>query len=397
MTASDRLRILVVIDSFGQGGAEHSLAAMLPRLSSLGIDAEVVCRNAADSDLAGDLRSAGIPVTTVPDASPLAATRWLRKRIRSLQPDVVHLNLFVPMMVGSIAAVGTDVPVVVSIVSTTNETHPEIPRWKLRTVTLLEGLVCRRACAVVHAVTDGVAEVVHRDLRVRSDKIRVAERGRNGDRFRPAVGNERSAIRERLGVADDADVVMGVGRHVHDKGFDALFQAVATLQVNRPRLVTLVPGRDGPLSEQLRRQVSSLPRPEDVRLLGDRGDVDELLRAADVFVLSSRREGAAGAALEAMATGLPIVATDLEGTAGVLHDERDALLVPVDRPDEMAAGIGRLLDDRPFGRRLGDAARREFAARFTLDHAVDALAEVYRFAAVQRGASVRSVLFGRRP
>lgn len=396
MTASDPLKLLVVIDSFGQGGAEHSLAAMLPRLADLGIEAHVVCRNSANSELAADLRAAGVPVTAAPNPSPLSATRWLRKHIRSVRPDVLHLNLFVPTMIGAVAAIGTDVPVAVSIVSTTAKSDPQIPRWKLRTVTALEGFVCRRACAVVHAVTDGVAEAVRRDMRVPQSRIHVAERGRSGDRFRPADRAERSATRASLGIDDDADVVIAVGRHVHQKGFDVLLRSIAALQTDRPGLVTLIPGRDGAVSEHLRREVSTLPRPEGVRLLGVRDDVEKLLRAADVFVLSSRREGAAGAALEAMATGLPIVATDLEGTADVFLHERNALVVPSDEPIELGAAIARLLDDRLLAQQLGTAARQQFSERFGLDDAVESLAAVYRVASDEPGASVRSVLFGRR-
>ncbi len=231
--------------------------------------------------------------------------------------------------------------------------------------------------------------------RVPPAKIRVVERGRDAERFRPAGPGERAAGRTSIGVAHDAELIVGIGRHEYDKGFDVLFDAVAALQSRRDRMVLAVAGREGSQTPDLERRIADLPRPADVHLLGDRDDVAEILRCADLFVLSSRREGAAGAAIEAMATGLPIVASELAGTVGVLHDGREAVLVPPGEPDLLAAGLARVLDDSVLAHSMGQSARDAFVDRFTLDQATAAMAELYRSTAAAPPASLRSII-GRR-
>ncbi|MEP1123857.1 MAG: glycosyltransferase family 4 protein [Ilumatobacter sp.] len=381
-----------MIDSLGQGGAEHSLAAILPGMRDLGIDVELVCRYRADSYVEQRLVDQGVAVTTMPNAAPLSAMRWLRRYVSSTAPSLLHLNLFTPTMIGSMGTIGTGVPILISIVSTPEARRPGVATWKLRVVTGAEGFATRHLCSMVHAVTPGVADSVRHEFRVAERKIRVAERGRDGSRFRPAHEGERPTIRDDLGVDGATELVVAVGRHEHPKGFDVLLDAVEILQADRPGFVLMIAGRSGQQTAAMRVRIAALRRPEDVRILGDRRDVDEILRAADVFVLSSRREGAAGAAIEAMATRLPIVASDLAGLVGILDDNRNALLVPIEEPAELARSIGQLLDDRNLAATLADAGHSTFVQRFGLDRATRSMAALYTEAAAKSPVTWRSLL-----
>ena len=387
-----RLRVLVVIDALAQGGAEHSLAATLPRLRPLGIDAEVLCRYRAESHIEAPLVAQGIPVTIAPSASPVPFGRWLRRRIDAVDPDLVHLNLFVPMVAGLLATVGTATPTLVSLVATPQTAQPNIAPWKLRVVNGVEAFAGHHLASAIHAVTPGVRDAAIETMGIPAGKILLGERGRDQERFRPATPNEAILARDRLEVASDAEVLVAVGRHEHVKGFAHLIASVATLQRRRPDLVLLIAGRPGGESAPLAEQVASLPRPEDVRLLGDRDDVEVILHAADLFVLSSLREGAAGGSIEAMACGLPIVATDLAGTRGILRDGHEAVLVPAGDPAALAAAIGRVLDDPALAAALGATGHRTFLDRFTIERAAEALAGVYRSAAARPPLSLRSLL-----
>jgi glycosyltransferase involved in cell wall biosynthesis len=169
-----------------------------------------------------------------------------------------------------------------------------------------------------------------------------------------------------------------VARQYPQKGHVHLLAAADLLAVDHPGLVLLLAGPEGPATPAIRAARSAMVHPEVVRDLGDRSDVADLLAAADVFVLSSLAEGAAGAVIEAMSVGTPVVCTRLEGLDGVLRDGHDALLArPGDAPD-LARALATTLDDPGAAEDRAARARQEFLDRFTLEAAADGMAALYR-------------------
>jgi glycosyltransferase involved in cell wall biosynthesis len=121
-----------------------------------------------------------------------------------------------------------------------------------------------------------------------------------------------------------------------------------------------------------------------VELLGERGDVPEQLAASDVFVLSSRSEGMPMSILEAMAAGLPVVASAVGGIPEIVRDGETGLLVPPGDADALAAALGRLLDDDGLRRRLGAAGRERALDEFDVVRFGDAHVDAYRRALAAR-------------
>jgi glycosyltransferase involved in cell wall biosynthesis len=175
----------------------------------------------------------------------------------------------------------------------------------------------------------------------------------------------RSILRERLGVAADAFMVLGVGRLARVKGFDVLAEAFERVKRALPRAVLLVAG-EGPERSLLEKRFPC------VRLLGEREDVADLLAAADCFVQPSRSEVLSNALLEAMLAGKACVATNVGGTAEVVSDLATGLLVE-DNADAMARAILRLAGDDALRGRLGAAAR----SAVTASHALLAMARAH--------------------
>jgi glycosyltransferase involved in cell wall biosynthesis len=132
------------------------------------------------------------------------------------------------------------------------------------------------------------------------------------------------------------------------------------------------------MSPELKPQVQRLGLEGRVRFLGHRNDVPDLLAAADLLALPSLNEGAAGVVIEAMALGVPVVASDLPSLREVTEDGTSGLLVPVASPDALARAIERLLDDQPLARVLGTRGREIFERRFTLDRSVKRMVGMYR-------------------
>lgn len=173
--------------------------------------------------------------------------------------------------------------------------------------------------------------------------------------------------------------IVFVGRLHPQKGVDSLLRATALLRARRPGSdVRLDVVGDGPLRDELTVLSRELGIAEVVRFLGDRDDVSAILDRADVFALPSRAEGISNALLEAMAAGMPVVATAIPGNTDVVTNGHDGLLVAVDDPPSIAAAIERLMDDRELRARLGRAARRTIGSRFAIDMVADRYLALYR-------------------
>lgn len=381
--AGDEVRVLVVIDSLDQGGAEQSLQALLPTLRPRGVDVELALLRSADREAEASLRRRGVGVRILGTGSSVPATaRALRALVRQQRVDVLHATLFTPIVAASLATIGTGVPVLASMVNTPPARRSNVDAsgrpWKVEAAVTVEALACRHLVTRLHAVTPGVRRATEARYGVDPSRIVVAERGRDGDRFHPPTPEARAAIRAELGLGADDEVVVALGRHEPSKGFGDLVDAVARLAPDRPRLRVVLAGREGTQTAALRSRIGAAGLTDRIDLLGRRPDPERVLAAGDLFVLSSLREGTSGASIEAMATGLPVVATRLAGLEGILVDDRQALLVPAGDPPALARAVARVLDDPDLARRLGTAGRATFAARFTLDASSAAFAEMYR-------------------
>ena len=185
----------------------------------------------------------------------------------------------------------------------------------------------------------------------------------NGVRPR-GPGPGRAAARRSLGLDDDQLVVMTVGRLVTMKGQRYLVEATPDLVARFPDVAVVIVGQ-GHLYRPLSDLARELGVSASVHLPGHRPDARMLLDAADVFVLPSRHEGMPLAAMEAMDAGLPVVATNVIGTAEVVADGETGLLVPSEDPRALASALTRLLADPDLRARYARAGRRRYLERFT--------------------------------
>jgi glycosyltransferase involved in cell wall biosynthesis len=143
-------------------------------------------------------------------------------------------------------------------------------------------------------------------------------------------------------------------------------------------LVTVIAGREGHATDELNRIAQQMRLNGHVRFLGHRDDIPDLLAAADVFVFPSLYEGLGGSLIEAMALGLPIVASDIPAIREVVEPEGNAVIVPPGDAEALARGIERVLNDQEMARRFGQRSRDLFLERFTLERAVDKMTVLYR-------------------
>jgi glycosyltransferase involved in cell wall biosynthesis len=190
----------------------------------------------------------------------------------------------------------------------------------------------------------------------------------------------RDAARAALGLPGDAVVIAFVGRLSSEKGADLFLAALARLR-ERPWLAVVI--GDGQDRQALEAQATAAGVGDRIRWLGIVRDAGRLFAALDVFVLSSRTEGIPIVLFEAMAAGLPIVATRVGGVPEVVS-EHEALLVPSEDPRALAGAIAQALDDPAAATRRAQAASEVLASRFALDPWLAAYEELYRRTVARR-------------
>ena len=225
-----------------------------------------------------------------------------------------------------------------------------------------------------------------RQLRVRPDRVSVIRRGRDPQRLGRPSAERRRAARRELGLHGDSPVLVNMGRHEYQKGQRYLLEAVTELLPKYPGITALIAGREGSATAELRTLAGQLCVEENVRFLGHRQDVPEILAAGDVFVFPSLFEGLPGAVLEAMALGLPIVASRIEPLLEVVEEGSNALLFTPRRSSELARCVDRLLSAQDVAGRFGRRSREIFDSRFTIEQSTDQMADLY--AELVRGWSV---------
>ena len=208
-------------------------------------------------------------------------------------------------------------------------------------------------------------------------KIRFIPNGIETERFRPAREGERAAPPPDPAWPATGPVVITVGRLVPAKGLDTLIDAWARLAREHPGARLLLVG-EGPLRPEIAARAASSGIGDRVVLLGARADVPELLRRADIYVSASRTEGMSNALLEALGSGLPVVATRTGSAPDVVVDGDCGWLVPVGDAAALAEALGRLVGDASQRARLGDAARRRAVAEFSIAAIVQRYIEMYR-------------------
>jgi glycosyltransferase involved in cell wall biosynthesis len=218
-------------------------------------------------------------------------------------------------------------------------------------------------------------------LGVSREKLRLLGNGIDLDRFGPQPAGVREAVRAELGVEDGQVVVGAVGRLVWEKGYAELFEAAGRLLARRPDVAVVVAGPfDADKGDPLTAADVAAAEVAGVRFLGHRHDPERLYAAFDVYVLASHREGFPRSAMEAAASGLPIVATDIRGCREVVDHERTGLLVPARDAAVLEAAIERLAGDAATRRRLGGAAaakaRDEFDQRRVIARTLEAYARL---------------------
>jgi glycosyltransferase involved in cell wall biosynthesis len=311
-------------------------------------------------------------VRSVRPASDLAAYRAVRRLLKDDRPSLLHTHMAKAGSIGRSAALSSrSRPVLVH----TFHGHvlegyfkPSLREVFLRT----ERFLARRTDALI-AVSGEVRDELLELGIGKPGQWRVIPLGLDLSGFMQPSGPLARPLRDELGL-DAEDVLLGiVGRLVPIKDHATALRALARL----PRNVHLAIVGDGEDRPKIAELITSMRLGDRVHLLGWRMDMPEVMSSFDVVILSSRNEGSPVALIEALASGVPVVATDVGGVRSVVTPGESGYLVPAGDATSMAKAISVLLDDPDRRRRMGAAGRAHVRNRFDQGRLVADIRSLY--------------------
>ncbi|MFH2052577.1 MAG: glycosyltransferase [bacterium] len=376
-----RIHVAHVIGTLQTGGAEMALVNYLRVADQVHFRHTVICLTKAgeNADLVRELGVDVVVIRTRIRAMPfdvLRLGRWLsRNRVA-----VVHTHMFSAAMLGRLAGLAGNV----SLLVTTE--HGKEP-WKRRRHILVDRFLGARTFRQI-AVSEDVRRIrMERDGAPEARLVLIPNSVSIPDRVRDS--GIRTRIRAEFGLNEEAVVIGSVGRVVDAKAYPVLVEAMALLRDRFPGLFWLQVG-DGPEREDLVRAIKVRGLSDRIITAGNRRDVNDILHALDVWVMSSRREGLPVALLEAMAAELPIVATDVGGIPDAVTNGSSARLVPAEDPAALAGAIAEVIEHPELAQRLAAKARADVEARYGNREVALRIEAIYREGLASRGLLVKS-------
>jgi len=369
------LRVHALIDGLWVGGAEMLLGDLAAGAPAAGIELSVAHLHGGEGPPADRLRQLGVAPTRVPIYSLFGPRdlRRVRSHVATVQPDVLHTHLGYSDFLGGIAARSLGIPAVSTLHVMEWERDPR--SWtKLELMALARTACCQRVIMVSEAARASYLSA----WPARRDRVVTVP---NGVAARPMPG-AGPAIRAELGIGPSDPVVAMLTVLREGKGHAVAVEAVATLRERFPTLRLLILG-EGPAEADIR--ALAAPLGDAAVLTGHRTDVMEVLDATDVLLHPSRVDALPTALLEAMAAGVPVVASRVGGIPEIIEDGRSGMLVAAPpAAGEVAEALGSLLVDPSRRRALAARGRARFEASFTVDAWVRRLRKVYE-AAIANG------------
>ena len=361
--------VVHLITTLTQGGAERVLSESVPLPGEHRGERHVVISLVPGGMFADVLRARGVEVRDLgmrPGRDLVRGTLRLVRLLREVRADVVIAWLYHAALIAELAHMISRRSAIIWVFRGALDTYAAMPRHTRATIALLARRSSRKALIAVNSRA-GIED--HQRVGFRPAAWALTVNGCDTTMFRPDAV-DRAAVRAELGVQESDVVVIAVGRDHHDKGLDVLLVGLEQLATpaqraplgssDAPTLHVVLVGT-GTQHVGMSHGSSAVLHP-----LGERDDVARLLRGADILVLPSRTEGTPNVVLEAMATGLPCIVTDV-GDCRELVDDTGKVIAPAD-PSALASALGMMARLLPSERAdLGARARARIVAGFDRD------------------------------
>ena len=365
-TTNGRLTVAHVVLNLDIGGLEQIVISLVKNSAPDRFRHLVYCLGSGGT-LADELRKNGFPVTAMNKPEGLSLTLPLRlmRLFRREKVKVVHSHNYGALVYGEVAAKLAGVAGTVYTSHGRRSAHQKINPYLVRYFNYVN-----KAVGVSEDTTDLLMETSGFPL----DRTMTIINGLDVKRFGGAVDVQRK--KEELGIAGAEHVIGIVARLSADKDHKSLLEAYALILAKRTDITLLIVG-DGPLKNELLHKSTELNLGPKVVFLGDRLDVPEILKVLDLFVLSSVTEGLAVTLLEAMASDLPIVATEVGGNPEVVVHDETGIIVPPQNPARLAEAMNWMIDHREEAARMGRRGKERVIEHFSIEAMVRQYEDLY--------------------
>ncbi len=370
-------------------GAENILLLLLKKLNRTRFRAEAVCP--AEGGLAEKIRELGIPCRSA--ATLEARFTWridlflkylisffrtilnLRKKIKIAEPDLVHANSIRAGLVATSATVGTNIPVFWHLQDEL-KTHP------FSTLIRLFVLFSKRTRLI--SVSQATAKSFYGRLLKTCRKntpLRIIHNAIETEKFEFDPAN-RSKIRKELGLSESEFLLGLVGQITPRKGQLELVRTFAETLETQTNSTLLIVGepmfnQDREYLRRIKQTIDENGLTEKVKLLGQRNDVPALMQALDVLVVNSRSEALVVVAIEAMACGTPVIATDAGGTREMIEHRFNGLIVPFGDTEKLKNSILELSQNTELRRQFSERGKQIVAEKLTAEKFITDLEDFF--------------------
>lgn len=359
-------RVLHIIDTGGPGGAETVFLQTATGLDPARFHSVAVVGGMGW--LAQQFQEHGVQPLIIPAKGSVNA-RYLSRLLRLVRrqrSDVIVAHLYGSAVYASLAGMLLSVPVVSVL-------HGHTDVDEAGRFSSVKAALVRRGSRKVIFVSERLQEHLEPRLHLADSQRTVIPNGVDTELFRP---NRDRSLRAELGISDDTMLVGAIGNVRAPKAYDVLLRA-ARIAIDRSQRLHFVIAGDcaNALGGQLQQLVRDLRLERHVTFLGLRSDVPRILNNLDVFVLSSRTEGFSIACIEAMACGVPVIATRSGGPEQILEGEA-GFLVPTGEPESLALAIARLIASKDLAASVTARAAGRVRERYSLTRMLSSYEDV---------------------
>jgi glycosyltransferase involved in cell wall biosynthesis len=343
-------KVLHVIDSLDLGGAQTFLLGLVKNLDRNRYLPEVACMHGRGV-YAEAFEKLGISVHSLSAGKfpPMYLPNFW-SLMRSGSYDILHFHLFGANLCAKPLAILAGHRSIIVHDQCNDASREKNP------LLLAADAFWNRCSNRVIAVSESTRRYLLDREDLPEDMVTMIPNGIDVEEFKPGIHSQKSSARKAQGLPHDAFVIGGVGRLVPQKNFAVFLDVVAQVIAKNPQVIFVIAGT-GPQEAALKAKADTLGLGEHVRFLGHVTDRISLYHAIDVLLMTSDFEGTPMTLLEAMASGLPVVASAVDGVAEVCGNERDALLVPARDVKGFVSALERLMGDEEVAKRLGANAR----------------------------------------
>ena len=382
--------IVHIVYRFGVGGLENGIVNLINRMPAHRWRHTILALTDVSADFAKRIEREEVRCIALSKGPGHLVTNYPRlyRILRDLNPAIVHTRNLAALE-AVVPAWAAGVPVRIHGEHGWDIQDPEGKRRRYRHVRR----IYRPFVSHYIALSRHLEEYLERQIGIESDRISQIYNGVDSDRFRPAREGRARIAGCPFGLSGEY-LVGTVGRMEAIKDPLNLVHAfirAQELDTAASKRLRLVMVGDGALRAEAERELERAAVRDHVWFAGDRSDIDDIMRGLDCFVLPSLAEGVSNTILEAMASGIPVVATRVGGNSELIESGMTGTLVPPSNSDALAQGVLDYFNDRGLARRHVKAALRVVESRFSLARMVVDYTSVYEHALAAAGSPVPPV------